>query len=173
MGRWFSRNGFWLLLAALVLLGLPALVLLVLHLCGQANAVNGWLQDNLGLSYHWPLPLWAALLFGLLPLLLLLLYFLKLKRQPLAVPSTFLWRKTIQDTQVNSLFQWLRRNLLLLLQLLTLFTLLYALLNLQRNADLQTGRHYVLLIDNSASMSATDVKPSRLEQAKESALREI
>ena len=43
--------------------------------------------------------------FGLLlvPLLLILLYFLKLKRKPLQVPSTFLWRRVIEDLHVNSL----------------------------------------------------------------------
>lgn len=160
-------------LLALGLLGLPGLALLVLHLLGRENAANGWLQDRLGLSYHVTLPLAAALLLALLPLLLLLLYFLKLKRKPLAVPSTFLWRKSIDDVHVNRLFQWLRRNLLLLLQLLTLLVLISALLGPQRHADTATGRFYILLVDNSASMAATDVKPSRLHQAKERALHEI
>src|SRR5207253_1376837 len=35
------------------------------------------------------------------------------------------------------------------------------------------ARHYILLIDNSASMSATDVSPSRLDWAKQEALKEI
>ena len=58
--------------------------------------------------------------------LILLLYFLKLRRQPLSVPSTFLWRKSIEDVHVNSLFQWLRENLLLILQLLTAVVLTIA-----------------------------------------------
>ena len=36
-----------------------------------------------------------------------------------------------------------------------------------------SGRHYILLLDNSASMSATDVQPSRLEVARREALQEI
>ncbi|MFN3590913.1 MAG: UPF0236 family transposase-like protein, partial [Thermaurantiacus sp.] len=35
------------------------------------------------------------------------------------------------------------------------------------------GKHYILMIDNSASMSATDLSPSRLEWAKEEALKEM
>lgn len=101
--------------------------------------------------------------------LLLLLYFLKLKRQEMLVSSTLLWKRAVQDLQVNAPFQKLRRNLLLLLQLLALATILLALagpvLSLQRGP----GRRYVLLIDRSASMNATDVKPTRLEAAKKEA----
>ncbi len=41
-----------------------------------------------------------------------------LKREPLEVPSTYLWHKSIEDLHVNSIWQRLRRSLLLLLQLL-------------------------------------------------------
>ena len=35
------------------------------------------------------------------------------------------------------------------------------------------GKHYILIVDNSASMAAKDVKPSRLEWAKQEALKTI
>src|SRR5438067_1320355 len=159
-------------LVLLLLLAVPAAVLLALTLFGRQNAVNGWLQQHLGLSYHLPLPWWAALLLLLVPLLLVLLYFLKLKRKPLQVPSTFLWRKSIDDLRVNSLFQWLRDNVLLLVQLLTVLLLLYAVMAFQVHGSISSGKHYILLIDSSASMGVTDVGPSRLEEAKQEALRE-
>src|SRR5829696_5927912 len=115
-GPGFLRLWFPVALGLLLLLAIPALVLLIMHLLGKTNTANSWLQDKIGLSYHVPIPMRACLIVVALPILLLLLYFLKLKRQPLAVPSTYLWRKTIDDMQVNSLFQWLRRNVLLLLQ---------------------------------------------------------
>ena len=53
---------------------------------------------------------WAAL--GAVPPVLVALYFLKLKRQPLEVPSTYLWLKSVEDLHVNSLWQRLRKSLL-------------------------------------------------------------
>jgi len=101
--------------------------------------------------------------------LLLLLYFLKLKRREVLVSSTLLWKRAVQDLQVNAPFQRLRRNLLLLLQLLALAAVLVALAGPVLAWKRGPGQRYVVLIDRSASMSATDVKPSRLEAAKEQA----
>jgi hypothetical protein len=98
--------------------------------------------------------------------LLLLLYFLKLKRREMVVSSTLLWRRAVQDLQVNAPFQRLRRNLLLLLQLLALATVLLALAGPVLALRRGPGKRYVLLIDRSASMNATDIKPSRLDAAR-------
>src|SRR5918912_1207813 len=105
-------------LSLLLLLAGPGFVLFGLTLWGAEGPVNDWLQDAYRLSFHIPVPGWAALALLLVPPLIVLLYFLKLKRKPLAVPSTFLWKKSVEDLHVNSLFQWLRQNVLLLLQLL-------------------------------------------------------
>jgi hypothetical protein len=155
------------------LLAIPGAALFALHLFDKDTAVNTWLQQRFNLSYHVALPWLAALILLLLPLLILLLYFLKLKRKPVQVPSTFLWRKSIEDLHVNSLFQWLRQNVLLLLQILTLLLLIYAVMAFQVHGNTSEGRRYIVMIDNSASMSASDVAPSRLEQAKQQALQTI
>lgn len=160
-------------LIVLLLLALPGAVLLAVNLLGKEASVNGWLQDHLGLSYHLATPWWTGVALLLVPLLLVLLYFLKLKRRPLQVPSTYLWRKSIEDLRVNSLFQWLRDNVLLLIQLLTVLLLIYAVLAMQVHGSTGLGKHYILLIDNSASMAVADVAPSRLEAAKQEAVREI
>ncbi len=98
---------------------------------------------------------------------LLVLYFLKLRRREVAISSTLLWKKAIQDLQVNAPFQKLRRNLLLLLQMLVLVLLLLALARPVINMTPGAGKVTVLLIDRSASMQARDVDSrSRLEAAK-------
>ncbi len=98
---------------------------------------------------------------------LLLLYFLKLRRREVAVSSTYLWRKAIQDLQVNAPFQKLRKNLLLLLQMLLLIALLLALSRPMARLAATAGKTSVILIDRSASMSAKDEDGrSRLDEAK-------
>jgi hypothetical protein len=165
---WFPAS-----LVALLLLAVPGVVLFCLHVFGGDTELNRWLEDNVQLSYHFPLGWPLALILLLIPPLILLLYFLRLKRKPLQVPSTFLWRKSIEDLHVNSLLQWLRENVLLLLQILAVLALIYAVMGFRFHGSTTKGQHYILIIDNSASMAAKDVKPSRLEWAKEEALKVI
>lgn len=119
----------------------------------------------------WPLtfasPLSAvqwAVLAGI-PVGIIALYFLKLRRRPVQVASTLLWRRSLEDLHVNSLFQRLRKNLLLFLQLLAVLLLMLALAGLRVKGSAGQGQRTIFLIDNSASMAATDVAPSRLEAA--------
>ena len=114
---------------------------------------------------------WAGLLA--IPLLVVLLYFLKLKRQPLVVPSTYLWSRTIEDLHVNTIWQRLRQNLLLFLQLLLLALIMLACLRLGWRDVQLTGNRFIFVIDNSASMNAADVEPTRLELAKQKVLAMI
>ncbi len=107
---------------------------------------------------------WAVLLG--IPVGIIALYFLKLRRRPVQVPSTLLWRRSLEDLHVNSLFQRLRRNLLLFLQLLAILLAMIALLGPRMQGSSAQGRRFVLAVDNSASMAATDISPTRLEKAK-------
>ena len=158
---------------ALFLLALPGVVLVILTLLGADQPINAWLEENLGISYQLAVSPWLALVLLLLPVVIVILYFLKLKRKPIQVPSTFLWKKSIEDVHVNSLFQWLRQNILLVLQVLAVLFLIYSVLGLRIHGQTSAGRHYILMLDNSASMSATDAAPSRLEWARREALKEI
>ncbi len=109
--------------------------------------------------------LWLPLIGGLI----VLMYILKLRRKDVVVSSTFLWRQVIRDVQANAPFQKLRKNLLLLLQLIIAALIIFALARPFVRASGIGGRNIVLIVDTSASMRATDVGPSRLEAAKRKA----
>jgi len=130
---------------------------------------------SIGAAFEISSPLGMARWFVLagVPVGIIALYFLKLKRRPVSVSSTLLWRKSLEDLHVNSLFQRLRRNLLLFLQLLAVALAMLALAGLRSKGTGGQGQRYVLMIDNSASMAATDVPPSRLENAKEKAKKVV
>jgi hypothetical protein len=114
----------------------------------------------------WTPLLWLLAFFPAL----VALYFLKLRRQSLVVSSTLLWRRSIEDLHVNAPFQRLRRNLLLLLQLLILLGVVLAAWRPRISGVVAHGRQIVLLIDNSASMRAEEDGGTRLELAKKEAL---
>lgn len=116
------------------------------------------------------LALWGAAVA--LPLLVLL-YFLKLRRQTVDISTTLLWRRAVQDLQANAPFQRLRRNILLLLQLLALASLLAALGQPEWRSAGPLGAQHIILIDRSASMNArtgdAPDAPTRLDRAKQQA----
>ncbi|HAK93694.1 MAG TPA: hypothetical protein DCM87_01470 [Planctomycetes bacterium] len=114
---------------------------------------------------EWLLPLTGAAAAAIAVPALLLLYFLKLKRRELLVSSTFLWKRAFQDLQVNAPFQKLRRNLLLLLQMLALAAILIALARPVLHLSAEAGRRHVILVDRSASMNASEDGVTRLEDA--------
>ncbi|MGL6097428.1 MAG: vWA domain-containing protein [Fimbriiglobus sp.] len=167
------RTLFPLAVVGLIVLALPGVGVFAADLLGYGAGVNTYLEARFGVSHRVALGLPAAAALFAVPPILILLYFLRLKRKPVAVPSTFLWKKSVEDLHVNRLMQWLRRNVLLLLQLLAVLALIYGVLGPRLHGSLTGGRHYILVIDNSASMSATDVPPTRLDWAKAEARKEI
>lgn len=110
--------------------------------------------------------------------LLLLIYFLRLRRRPLRVSSTLLWEQAARDLQVNVPFRWLRVSAILLLQLGALAALLLALARPAIKGAAPVADRVVIIIDRSASMSAhdgsersgaandVDRAPTRLDEAK-------
>ncbi len=116
---------------------------------------------------------WQWLIMAAVPPLIVMLYFLKLRRMPVTVPSTYLWQRTVEDLHVNSIWQKLRKNLLLLLQLLVVAALILACLRPGYRGSDTLGNRSIMMIDNSASMQSTDVAPSRLSKAKQQAFNQI
>src|SRR5436305_7895061 len=167
------RSVFPVAVALLVLFALPGAFVFAADLFGYGSDLNAWLESRLGVSHRLAVSLPAAVVLFCVPLVIILLYFLRLRRKPVPVSSTFLWHKSIEDLHVNRLMQWLRRNLLLLLQLLAVLLMIYGVLGPRLHGAVLGGKHYILMIDNSASMAATDVAPDRLTWAKAEAIKEI
>ncbi len=123
----------------------------------------------------WGAPLLAGIVAAIAVPALIILYFLKLRRRTVEVSTTLLWKKAIQDLQANAPFQKLRKNILLLLQLLILAAAILALAQPRSAQQAEGGRRLVLFIDRSASMSSVDGADgrSRLDLAKQQALEQI
>jgi Ca-activated chloride channel family protein len=96
----------------------------------------------------------ASLLLGLLGVPILILYMLKLRRREVLVSSISLWQKLLHDQQANAPWKRLEKNLLLLLQLLTLAALVFALARPAVAVSSVASGSLVILLDGSASMNA-------------------
>lgn len=117
----------------------------------------------------------VALIGLLLAIPIILMYMLRLRRRELIVSSTYLWQQLLQDKEANTPWQRLRRNLLLILQLIILALLAFALARPFLSVPAISAARMALLIDASASMAATDgpAGETRFSQAQDEALKLI
>lgn len=111
----------------------------------------------------------GALWFASLSAAILVLYLLRLKRRRVEISSTLLWERSLEEFQANAPFQWLKKNLLLFLQLLLLALLVLSLARPFFTSRAFQGGKTVLLIDTSYSMLAKDGGKTRLDTAMDAA----
>ncbi|MEP0815250.1 MAG: VWA domain-containing protein [bacterium] len=112
-----------------------------------------------------PASLWLLTLSAAI----LSLYLLRLKRRRVEVSSTLLWTQALEEFQANVPFQWLKKNLLLLLQLLLFLLLVLGLSRPYFKGKVSAGRKTVIIVDTSYSMLARDGGKTRLDRAMERA----
>lgn len=108
-----------------------------------------------------------ALIFLFLIPVIVLFYFMKLRRKEIPVSSTFLWKKSISDAKVDSFFQKLRLNIILLLQILFIAMVVFALARPYFKSLKNLPPTMIFILDLSASMSAEEAHRSRFEQARD------
>lgn len=108
----------------------------------------------------------AALAFSIIIPIILLLYFMRPKRQERVVGSTLLWQQALQDLQASRPWQRLRITPLLLLQVLAAIVIVLVLARPATFIRSAIGGDTIIILQVSASMQATDVAPNRFEDAK-------
>ncbi len=106
----------------------------------------------------------AFVLFSLLGIILLI-YFLKGKRQDKVISSTILWKNVSTDSLSFNPRWRLKPELLLFFHLLIAALLVTALMQPYTRYSTEILQPTVLIIDGSLSMKATDVQPRRFEEA--------
>ena len=110
-----------------------------------------------------------ALLWALLALPILALYAWRVRPRRHSVATGFLWEQVFSRTGHRAVWWSFRHPVSLCVQLAILALLVAALVE----PHFGPQRRLVVVIDNSASMNATDVEPTRLDKAKESARQHV
>jgi len=133
------------------------------------NSVLGPLGSAVSNFLLTPTFLWFL---ALIPVVILM-YLLKLRRTEMIIPSTMLWKKSLQDLTANAPFQKLKKNLLLFLQILVILLIVAALTRPFIKTQGVSGNNLCILIDRSASMLTREGEETRLDQARKKALELI
>lgn len=106
-----------------------------------------------------------ALALSALAAPIILMYILKLRRRPMVVSSTFLWRKALDDVQANAPWRRLRVTTLLILQILVLLALVLVQAQPAFSRTERLTADLILIVDVSYGMQAHDVGPTRFAVA--------
>lgn len=115
----------------------------------------------------------TALFWGALAIPIVIFYILKIRMRRIPVSTVMFWEQIFEEKQPRSIWEKLRHLLSLLLQLAFLCLLVTALSDPFFSWEERDKRRIVLVVDNSASMRATDVEPNRLRVAKDAAAEMI
>lgn len=110
--------------------------------------------------------LWALSLLSIIPIVILL-YILKRKYKEKEISSSLLWKEAYKNTQANTPWEKLKVNIMMIIQIIIFLLLILSLMRPILNFAGKEYKNLIVVIDNTASMSALykDDK-SRLEEAK-------
>lgn len=115
----------------------------------------------------------SALVWAALAIPIVIFYILKIRLRRVPVSTTLFWQQIFEEKKPRSIWEMLRHLLSLLVQLAVLGLVVLALGEPFFKWEVLEAKRLVLVLDNSASMNANDVAPSRLAKAKEEAQRVI
>ncbi|MDQ2087187.1 BatA and WFA domain-containing protein [Herbivorax sp. ANBcel31] len=101
--------------------------------------------------------------------IIIVLYLLKQRHEDFKVSSLYLWEEVIKDLEANAPWQKLKKNLLMILQILAVILFAFSLSRpFLSNFDSQT-QNVIVVIDTSMSMQAQEGSRSRFDDAKSNA----
>ena len=113
--------------------------------------------------------LWPLFLLITIPILVLL-YILKRKYKEEVISSTLLWNEVYKNTRANTPWEKLRKNIMLLLEIIIFLLLILSLMKPFLSFGGKAYKNIILVIDNTASMSAEYGEGTRLQEAKKIAI---
>lgn len=113
--------------------------------------------------------LWPLALIALVPIIVFM-YLLKQKAVEHKVSSLYLWQEMYKNVEANTPWEKLKKNLLMILQIITMLILIIALMSPFITGKGLGADNAIIVIDNSASMSTQyDENQTRLEYSKKEA----
>lgn len=122
------------------------------------------------LLYMWPF------IFMLFIPAIIFLYLLKQKAKEYPFSSLFLWKSAYENLEASTLWEYLKRNLLMFLQILLILLFILALTSPYINKGGSSYENVILVIDNSGSMNSQytengkQLDKTRIEVAKEQSI---
>ncbi|WP_432664859.1 BatA and WFA domain-containing protein [Wukongibacter baidiensis] len=110
-------------------------------------------------------PMHFLFLLGTIPIIIM--YLLKKRHQDFEISSTFLWQRAVADIEANAPWQRLRKNILLILQLLAFIMLVFFLVKPYLISSTLDVDNLIVVLDKSLSMGTLEDSKSRFERSKE------
>ena len=114
-----------------------------------------------------------ALAWTALAVPIVIFYILKVRLRRVPVSTTMFWNQIFEEKPPRSIWETFKHLLSLLMQIALLLLLVFALAEPYFSWEVLAARRIVLVVDNSASLKATDVAPTRFAQAIDRGLRVI
>lgn len=109
-------------------------------------------------------PIFFLLFIGLVPIIIM--YLLKKQHTELTISSNYLWEKALRDVEANRPWQKLKKNLLLILQLLIFSLAVFALARPFICSNAISGGHTIIVLDTSLSMQGKSKDSTRFDIGK-------
>ncbi len=114
--------------------------------------------------------LWPLALVVLIPVIIIM-YMLKQKAKEEKVASLYLWREMVRNDRANTPWEKLKKNWLMILQIITLIVLIIAIMSPYFMSGLVSSGKACIVIDTSASMGFMyDDNQTRFDKAKDEAV---